>query len=589
MGQSRGAEHSDIPPRPLPGVDPFETLQFGEERIGGLRRSTRPRAVNTRLNGYETVHTGNNLETAEASESSNNMERPGSTSRSNSETAGSNDQENLGNSGNILESDRRVTFLAREDRISAPGRQQTLQASENEESPPHALDNEDTVDFSDDEDRALSVEDVNDRARRDYEAENAENLRPVKTPRFKIKDIVPGADESTHLEIVIREFEDQLVTHQIKIKRVNLMEVARSLRRRYPNCFPGNMGEERKSVKSISRICGHTLSRAVEKYKAKEAIMNRTGNSGPPETDLERSLRTIISIDHGASDINRGDAPRHRGRPSRPVILDPPPISRNDDRNRSPLTDHERAESNSALHLDRPVGDNTYRQERVRMARDGAEIREMSLAEMHTRGRTAPILRASGEAAILGATSTVQALSSQKSNVEVLVLHNMQVREEERAKDREERRTKAAFEKEERERKEKIEQDERERKEIREERRMLCEREEKERMNMILFKLIGQGHDSKTSKKQIKVVALPEDSESQPLPTKLTLSSLVALKKDLCDYMSEAVIDGIVLQEASGEQVILTDITQIEVTDTTSFVITKIVRRGKSYFKLNGK
>ena len=30
--------------------------------------------------------------------------------------------------------------------------------------------------------------------------------------------------------------------------------------------------------------------RALKKYKAKQDIMGRTGNTGPPETDLEGSL-----------------------------------------------------------------------------------------------------------------------------------------------------------------------------------------------------------------------------------------------------------------------------------------------------------
>ena len=112
------------------------------------------------------------------------------------------------------------------------------------------------------------------------------------------------------------------------------------------------------------------------------------------------------------------------------------------------------------------------------------------------------------------------------------MLHNMQVREQEREKDREERRLRAVVEKEERERKEKSEKEERERRQNKEERRMEIEKIEKERMNLILFKLIGQGEDvTRENKRQIKVTAVVEDSESQPLPIKLNLSSLSALKK----------------------------------------------------------
>jgi hypothetical protein len=50
--------------------------------------------------------------------------------------------------------------------------------------------------------------------------------------------------------------------------------------------------------------------------------------------------------------------------------------------------------------------------------------------------------------------------------------------------------------------------------------------------------------------------------------------------------MSESEIDGIVLEE-KGEQVIMTDIEQIE-GNGEKFVISKLVKRGKSYFNLVG-
>ena len=193
---------------------------------------------------------------------------------------------------------------------------------------------------------------------------------------------------------------------------------------------------------------------------------------------------------------------------------------------------------------------------------------------------------------------------SQKSNMEALVLHNWQVREQERDKDREERREKAALEKEERERKEKTEKEERERRDLREERRLSNEREEKDRVSLLMFKLLGHGQDSKKDK-VIKVVAKYEDTGSQPLPIKLKLSSLMALKKyvatgdgsrfkihpfsflrDLCDYMNESEIDGIVLEEQTGDQAILTDIEQIDTSQYSSFSVSKLFKRGKSYFKL---
>jgi len=311
--------------------------------------------------------------------------------------------------------------------------------------------------------------------------------------------------------------------------------------------------------------------------------MGGTGNTGPPETDLEGSLGTILSVDLSAPAENRRTAPTRRGRPQiRPVILDPQPITRR----RSPLTDQERAETVSALDLDRPVRDVTYRQERRTLTELGQEVRESSMTESRQR-RNAPTPRAASAAAatVSGISSSIQAMSSQKSNMEALVLHNWQVREQERDKDREERREKAALEKEERERKEKTEKEERERRDLREERRLSNEREEKDRVSLLMFKLLGHGQDSKKDK-VIKVVAKYEDTGSQPLPIKLKLSSLMALKKDLCDYMNESEIDGIVLEEQAGDQAILTDIEQIDTSQYSSFSVSKLFKRGKSYFKL---
>ena len=47
--------------------------------------------------------------------------------------------------------------------------------------------------------------------------------------------------------------------------------------------------------------------------------------------------------------------------------------------------------------------------------------------------------------------------------------------------------------------------------------------------------------------------------------------------------MGESGVDGIVIVEAE-DQVILTDIEQLEVS-SSSYVVSKIVKRGKTYFK----
>ena len=85
------------------------------------------------------------------------------------------------------------------------------------------------------------------------------------------------------------------------------------------------------------------------------------------------------------------------------------------------------------------------------------------------------------------------------------------------------------MEKEDRDRKEKIEKEERDTRDAREERRLAMEREDKEKTNFFMLKLLGQNQSSE--KKEIKVTADSEGSDSQPFSTKLRLSSLAALKK----------------------------------------------------------
>ena len=48
MGRERGSQYTGAPPRPLPGVDPFSNLIFGD---GPPRRSARQRTTNRRLTG----------------------------------------------------------------------------------------------------------------------------------------------------------------------------------------------------------------------------------------------------------------------------------------------------------------------------------------------------------------------------------------------------------------------------------------------------------------------------------------------------------------------------------------------------------
>ena len=116
--------------------------------------------------------------------------------------------------------------------------------------------------------------------------------------------------------------------------------------------------------------------------------------------------------------------------------------------------------------------------------------------------------------------------------METFLVHNMQVRESERERDREDRKLRDLKEKEEREQKEKKEREQLERKEKddRDERFRRDSREE--RLNLVFLKMIGgQSRDDEDNqkKKEIKVTAIVEVSESQPLPAKLSLTTMEAL------------------------------------------------------------
>ena len=103
-----------------------------------------------------------------------------------------------------------------------------------------------------------------------------------------------------------------------------------------------------------------------------------------------------------------------------------------------------------------------------------------------------------------------------------MILNSMEMRRIERQHEREERQRLATLDKEEREVKAKMEREERERKDRR-------EKEERESRDLLLFSLIGL---EKKRKKQIKVQAAAlENTDSQPLPLKINLTTLSELLK----------------------------------------------------------
>ena len=127
--------------------------------------------------------------------------------------------------------------------------------------------------------------------------------------------------------------------------------------------------------------------------------------------------------------------------------------------------------------------------------------------------------------------------------MEAFLMHNMQSREADRDMNREERKIQDAKDKIERERIEKIEKEDKEKKEqkereeilrreAREDKKLEIERLERQRMNLVMMKMLGGfGAEQEPPKKQvIKVLAkVEEEAESQPLPAKFKLSNLETL------------------------------------------------------------
>lgn len=539
LGQPRRLGLTDVPSRPVQGADPFSSLNFTEPPP---RRSGRARAPSSRLIDYDTSsNTGNS---ALPRSRSHNPSLPDGPELTNA------------NEGNTVS-----------------GLIDSQQSAEGEDF---------IADFSDDED-------LEERARQEFEAENAEHLRlpgiTPPTPRFMIRQPVPGADgQMIHLDIVVSEVENQMITNQCKINDLNWMQVARNIRQSYPRSFPGSDGTTLKDTKSVARISKNSIRKAIKKFKKKCEVMNRTGNSGPPDSPLDVILRSIITLDESVPGNSRRLAPRGR-LGTRPVMLDPQPIVSASNSHRVASAE-ERDAAASILNLDLPRT-GSYRQQRRSLASQGQELRENSLAEQQSRRNRSSTteLRATGASVMAGAATNALTLGSERKTVEMIVLNNMEIRRDERERDREERRILAEKEKEEREARAKIEREEREYKAKleREERDVKDrrERDERETRDILLFGYLGI---NKIKKRQIKVQAVSDSFGSQQLAVKLNLTSLSELIKDLNGYMCEEA-EGIVLQEA-GEKVIVTSVESIVEKGCESFSVSKLEKRGKVYFSL---
>ena len=137
---------------------------------------------------------------------------------------------------------------------------------------------------------------------------------------------------------------------------------------------------------------------------------------------------------------------------------------------------------------------------------------------------------------------------SQKNDLGLLVLNSMELRKQEKEKEieekirlagieKKEREEREKREKEEKEKREKIELEERRRREEREEKRLAMEREDRDRRDLMMYKLMGLEREKRSIKKQIKVQMFPCDSHNLALPTKLTLSTIQALKRYALHYL----------------------------------------------------
>ena len=103
-----------------------------------------------------------------------------------------------------------------------------------------------------------------DMAVRDSEQESeSENSDENEAPsqRFNSKDKVVGRN-ITHYEMIIREMEFYVITHQVKLKDIKWSRAARMIIKNYPTSFPSTITVAgHKPIKSIGRIVKNTLNR----------------------------------------------------------------------------------------------------------------------------------------------------------------------------------------------------------------------------------------------------------------------------------------------------------------------------------------
>ena len=66
----------------------------------------------------------------------------------------------------------------------------------------------------------------------------------------------------THYEMIIREMEFYVITHQVKLKDIKWSRAARMIIKNYPTSFPSTITVAgHKPIKSIGRIVKNTLNR----------------------------------------------------------------------------------------------------------------------------------------------------------------------------------------------------------------------------------------------------------------------------------------------------------------------------------------
>ena len=150
---------------------------------------------------------------------------------------------------------------------------------------------------------------------------------PIRQSRFKIHQTVPGTFDKDHLDILVVEVQEEIVSNQVWLVQIEYFVTEHYSARsristgvRLPGILGGailwaflgptevswkklnvcpdfaRMLYQSKNNSELKRIFSFCC-RAITKFKKRCAILNRTGNTGPPDSALQRSLRSGFNSD----------------------------------------------------------------------------------------------------------------------------------------------------------------------------------------------------------------------------------------------------------------------------------------------------